>query len=480
MIFYLFFATIVGFTLAIPFYRKMGGSRLGSRNFWETPGDFWEPQSDLRPEHNLRLKGGGLVEDSDIPDAIKECISKRSLAVVEFDDSGDYLSKFQRDYAGTIVNEGRETKTVYIYVHGWNHSGDPSRETGDLAKFAAYVRGLNRNKTGSNHKNIGVYIGWPGDAREGKLGNILSFPGRRAATDRIASPSLADCLGYIRRFAVKGHKKVVLIGHSMGGRIVERLATPVVQNYYHFRRLNPDPALENPRNMLLADTTILINAASEGLQARKLKLATHQWPYFEPPGLISVTSESDDSTDITWYWGKYLEEKLLPTVSSQLRQYSLGGELGMESVRHYISCTAGHDKRLLIGRIRPDETILDGIHIDTENLGGFPVNRGLFRPRRTEEAGEHRVASGGYLVFRAAHQILDGHNGRGTDKERGEKLDLEKSIFNSSMASLIEFFSADTDTHGGKTGNQFSAIRRKHDLDADYDYIRDRWSEYKK
>ncbi|MEM0968410.1 MAG: hypothetical protein AAGJ31_03595 [Verrucomicrobiota bacterium] len=422
---------VVG-TVSLALNAFMRGNLEASRQYWHVP------ESEGR--RTLTLKDGKIASE-----AIEAALAQRKLAVIEFDDGGDYLQRSQRILATDIIDESwRKETVIYLYVHGWNHSSDPGRATGDLARFSEFI--LNLNETRSERTHLGIYLAWPGDPKRDILGPV-SFPGRRAATNRMASPAFTDTLSYIRKRANQPNhsgkrKTVVFLGHSFGGRIVERTMTPSIQAYSFLRtqdriRVEVDGSDESEdlRKLLLADLTILINPATEGLHARKLKLATQRWPQEEFPAIIALTSDSDNNTGATWAKGKLVERIFVPTVPSVTREYAMGASL-RESVKEYVAYTVGHDWRLLNGRVTAGAAASHGFQL-RDDYSGEVSSRFLRLP---EEEVKHRLPIGCYLNLRVSKEILDGHSGSGPSLTSAGGVDLEASVFNSKMSQLIEFF----------------------------------------
>lgn len=405
-------------------------------------------------------------KDKNAKPSITRAVEENKLRVIEFCESGQFWSSNVKKAAVNFVDRAEDGSNVYVFVHGWNHNGDPTRESGDLNRFSKFLLKLNEeDKSGKSH--VGVYIAWPGDARRwSNVSRVLSFPGKRSATRRVASPNLADVLYQIRKRANKEDKAIILIGHSFGGRVVERLVSPSIQSFYNYRwsqttigKVDREEALAARRDLLLADLTIIINPASEGLHCRMLKLATQRWPYGEMPALVSLTSETDKRTSETWRLGKTFERAIVPTVVQDERILTLAN-IENESVLTYLNRTAGHDRRLLSVEIvkgeseeRPFrfrkelappkgfENLLFPTLSEEKCKGGKEEDKKLYG----SEGNEHILPSGGYFAARVDQGILDGHNGSGPKnknskgRKEDEEEDLDNTIFNSEMRKLISY-----------------------------------------
>ncbi|MDF1815446.1 MAG: hypothetical protein P1V20_24815 [Verrucomicrobiales bacterium] len=400
----------------------------------------------------------------------------KNLRIIEFDEYGDFWNSKQLLSATKLIGKVDNSTAgtpVIVFVHGWRHDADPKpRKYGnDLLRFnnflEKYASDLESVPEAERHGDpVGIFIGWRGRTVKAPGLEYLSFPTRRIATNRIAaSTAFSRCMWDIRRFANRNRFKtrVVLIGHSLGGRILERVASPPAINYANtvFRNnahpserniwnaamknlaqaspqyvsnahpslqvcddyindrksgvLEPtdllelrehlfaegvsSPGLEHGidlclngldyRNQyLLADLVLLINPASEAIQARQLKLATDTWRWDEPPAVISLTSESDDVTGGILPVGKRLEKWVFPTVPLTENEYSLG-RLGAEFQSGYLEHTSGHDRRIVSGFVPENGTLQEYPKIYECLCDKFLYDGVVYKDfDRTEEAKE--------------------------------------------------------------------------------------------
>lgn len=134
---------------------------------------------------------------------------------------------------------------VVFFIHGWNHNA--SEESRNYKYFPDLLSRiddqLSRKKIiDSNFIKpdvVGVYIGWPGLA-ESKFPNALSVGNRACAADKISlglksscnyktyknseSEMRRDILNLIKKVNSKNlDSKILIIGHSFGGRIVSNM-----------------------------------------------------------------------------------------------------------------------------------------------------------------------------------------------------------------------------------------------------------------
>ncbi len=169
------------------------------------------------------------------------------LGFIEFDDNGELFSREQlnntiekisaleKDNPATGIN-------VVVFIHGWKNNA--SNASNNVAGFEAFLRSIyNYPREGGAPPPplMGVYIGWRG-ARI-RIAKDLSYWNGADATLRAAGPHLEEALYGIMR-AVKpeerigslkapgsktGASNLILIGHSFGGRVLEKVMTPYLE-----------------------------------------------------------------------------------------------------------------------------------------------------------------------------------------------------------------------------------------------------------
>lgn len=422
---------------------------------------FW---STKYPIEGIELAAPGVpAQTMTVPGSNPPKPYYKNLRIIEFDEYGDFWDSKQLREAtnliGKVDNNPAGTPLI-VFVHGWRHDADakPRSYGNDLIRFNNFLEKYEQSRhstesgTAKHGAPVGIFIGWRGRSITTPGLEYLSFPPRRIATNRIsASTAFSRCIWDIRRYANRNRFKtrVILIGHSLGGRILERVASPPIINYANaaFRdsahpnekriwnaaveeliTTNPDfdltvipslqvcddyindrksgvlepTALEDLRTdlreqgilteginhgidlclngldyrnrYLPADLVLLINPASEAIQARQLKLATITWPWNEPPAMISLTSETDVVTGGILPLGKRLEKIVFPTVPMTENRYNLG-KLGHEFQSGYVEHTCGHDRRIVSGfvnrnkEIQPYPRIFESL-IDTHLFDG--------------------------------------------------------------------------------------------------------------
>ena len=160
-------------------------------------------------------------------------------AILEYrSDRGDQAVAWQSAQRDAILNEIRETKptNIVVFIHGWNHDAkedndgelpapedDPSQDS-NLRNFKFMLAKTHwelKQQGTTSPRLLGVYVGWNGN--EGLF--PINIGSRARAADRVASaPDFDADLGAIAFTMLKENPNasIVIIGHSLGGRIVAR------------------------------------------------------------------------------------------------------------------------------------------------------------------------------------------------------------------------------------------------------------------
>lgn len=304
------------------------------------------------------------MQRADVPPGAPE----PKLAVVEFDDHGELWSRRQSEAALDMLrkkDEHGKLPLTILYVHGWKHNA--SDHSADYQSFQELLRQLSMRPELTKHFSVrGVYVGWSGDivpkALELATGFIprqLTLYSRMDTADRIANglpfTQFVSQVGQITIQDMKG--RCVMIGHSLGGRILETTLT---------RTLSTAVAAPGPNGMLSkpADLVVLVNPASDGLRARQTLLAvkwapTSNLPTVKPNGergehyavplIVYVRSQSDVATS-----GIYRLAMMAGKAWHRTRTYpDASGGKADNTQFDYITCTAPTMAHLLTHRMEP-------------------------------------------------------------------------------------------------------------------------------
>jgi hypothetical protein len=175
-------------------------------------------------------------------------------AFMEFNERG---FAFAADQKAAILAKIDELKNadrplyVVTYVHGWHHNArtdfpnTPSALRNDgvkidylMARYAEHTRRLfELNRVDQVPNVLAIFVGWRGeelDVTKHPLGGTGTLGTRARAADRLAENTGKGSLRQaLEEIAAKVHAtgpdaRFVLLGHSLGGRIVSRMFIPQI------------------------------------------------------------------------------------------------------------------------------------------------------------------------------------------------------------------------------------------------------------
>ena len=261
------------------------------------------------------------------------------LAVVEFDDQGRCHDRGQMDgVAGELdgLAARGEDAILLAFVHGWKH--DARSDDPNLTAFRALLGEVVRQEAAMAAGRsirprpvLGVFVGWRGLSDYG-LGDAVAdatFWGRQAAAQRVATGSVRELFGRLRRYrndrlAHDGSPLLVVAGHSFGGLIVfSALAQSLIE------------AASAPPGELVpsfADLVLLVNPAIEGARYLPVYDLVHS-PAFarrttaQLPVFLCAQAENDQPIG-TWFpignIGHRLGEATVGELEKQCVTHALG------------------------------------------------------------------------------------------------------------------------------------------------------------
>ncbi|CAN5859636.1 esterase [soil metagenome] len=352
---------------------------------------------------------------------------KAAVAVIEFDEHGDYWDAQQVARADAMISK-YDNPILVTFVHGWRH--DARIDDADLIAFRKFLDVINQVDKASKRQVCGVYIGWRGasvqerglDGLVGKPSAPFTFFGRKKITDQMAGVPFTNTVWNLAETTRKKDGSSILIGHSFGGRIVERTLGPAAV------------AQMNNRKPMPYNLTFLINPATESIYARQLKLALRNWPKNQP-AIIALAAKNDFATGKAWPLALSLPNGI------RSRDYLVKG-VGKESQKSYVVATVGNDKRQWTHEILPEVKQALGSHPDitatnaSKSTNVFPIR---LRDDKSGEAtlcriapltsvdAKHQIESNAYWVIPLEKNILSGHGG----------VPAENGIFCQSMGDLM-------------------------------------------
>jgi hypothetical protein len=278
-------------------------------------------------------------------------------AFIEFDDQGELLQPSQISNAVAAIKSAGPVFLVG-YVHGWKNDADPNND--NVVHFTNMLSGFARYLPDRKLKVFGVYFGWRGDPVQlndpiSWVARNLSFWSRHAAADRVAGTSATEAIYSVLQAAnANTNSRVVLIGHSFGGLILEKALSQAMVSTLFSQTNTAD--VKPP-----ADLVLLINEAASSIQARQFismlgrlparsappNGATNTASAFDRghPLIISATSTGDCATGVLFpisMWFSGLTKSFRP---SDTNEPFKGSQFS------FYRTTPGHNHELLSHRV---------------------------------------------------------------------------------------------------------------------------------
>jgi hypothetical protein len=372
------------------------------------------------------------------------------LCIVEFDDHGEFWSGRQEQAVERMLKakKGGKPPLVILFAHGWKNNADP--KCGDLESFKKLLRELEQEQVLTRQFNVcGIYVGWRGDVTPRKVeytgvgfvARQLTIYNRMDAADRLANGlPFTRFLSKVAQLSMQeSGGKCVMIGHSLGARILENTITrSLVENYglASDRSGNRGSiALKKP-----ADLVLLINPASDALRVRQTLMSVQWSPLSEQrlikgdgslgdryhvPLIISLRSETDTATGNIYTaamklgkWGRKTRMYPVSNGSEDHRQKEYITQTG-PTLAHLLSHQVQEIKKPVELAVKP----LDyNLHQATQNrfllthegqakqwYQIVPDTQGSFKVY----APEDETRRGSYWVMQVPPKVLNGHSGQG-------------------------------------------------------------------
>jgi pimeloyl-ACP methyl ester carboxylesterase len=242
------------------------------------------------------------------------------LAIIEFDDQGEFWQRKQLDATLRLIHERSrpdQEALVILFVHGWQNDASPRNERrGNLASFNEVLLDIAAEQVEQCKEEIarlcgrpvvGVYLAWRGDTFRTPLGKSISYFHRRATAERVARVSFSHALHRIVNHAkgvrVKGEdgkpvvwgtreSVVLVVGHSLGALILENT---ILRSLTH--------ETDDFRESFPVDMAVLVNSANDSVISRQFVDSLQGAPpapdaqgRWSLPLIVSVTSRGDWAT----------------------------------------------------------------------------------------------------------------------------------------------------------------------------------------
>ncbi len=207
---------------------------------------------------NKRDQTGELVVNSILNTEGKEY----RFAFVEFGEQGSFQDTTQLDQARLLLRETPGKVLLVMYLHGW-HNHAKSKDVDRFERFLAGIAQFQRVKH-TGFQVVGIFLGWRGESSTLKGANVFTIWDRKRAAERLASNN--DCLETISSLTATARSRgrddhyVVLLGHSLGGLVLERAVAHSITAALHSQAPKARPA----------DLIITLNPASDSILTRQM------------------------------------------------------------------------------------------------------------------------------------------------------------------------------------------------------------------
>jgi hypothetical protein len=196
------------------------------------------------------------------------------VATLEFDEFGFLWRANQLENAiaeVTKANKDERGAIVLTYVHGWHHSALTQNRTDFLDHIVKPLAHDEWLWSGAKPRPIvAIYIAWRGALYPGWRDFLpRSYYNRDAVANRIAPGAAANVLVSLISTAKANHStRTVIIGHSLGGEIVEHAIVPALQTLLSTSAAN---GIEVDQWVRPVDLVTTINPAAPAIEARRFK-----------------------------------------------------------------------------------------------------------------------------------------------------------------------------------------------------------------
>ena len=196
------------------------------------------------------------------------------LAFLEFDEMGERWDRNQPQVALDLIQRAKTLSThpiVVVFVHGWKNNANDrdGEENHNVVGFEGVLNFIRTLPKYASSPIVGIYLSWRGDLIPDywPIRRQLSVTNRETAATRIPGSSMTAALTQIMIQTHSGPPgaRLIMVGHSFGGLILERALTQAMTDYV----LRQTGGAAAGRDNTWADLVVFVNsaaAASEGKQ----------------------------------------------------------------------------------------------------------------------------------------------------------------------------------------------------------------------
>ena len=307
---------------------------------------------------NSELFPSGSVYSVILPDSVEvgQIASQPNdqsfdLAVVEYEDSGDFVHSSQLDNAIKCIENARINNPngaiVVLFIHGWHHNAEWDIEKGEgdshFKAFREVLKSLTYREAerygdndGIGRRVVGIYFGWNGDPhysflRDTQILTHFSFWNRYKTAKEIGEH--IDTTVAIQKIVTATKKPIesssdfpgryrsesplILAGHSMGALILETTFLELLkkedQPLVGEKSESDDSCIKTRKDGKLVtfpDLVLSLNSATNSKITKQIleileeqnmsKRAETEEISYAPPLFISLASTDDWDTKLIW------------------------------------------------------------------------------------------------------------------------------------------------------------------------------------
>jgi hypothetical protein len=357
-----------------------------------------------------------------------------TLAFIEFDDQGEMWDTSQLSRALEVIGQANANEAgsvVVTFIHGWQHNAsekDELKESGNVYGFKQFLETIAQTKRLEERmkgaKLIGIYIGWRGKSGSIPGLNLGTFYNRSGAARRISGTSSTEVIYRIMSTTKKNpNSRLVLMGHSFGGQILERSVTQAMVG----ELLRGDKELDRG---LPADLVVLINPAAKSIEAKQFVEVldrSHIEVYrtradgtrTKVPLMVSITSSADLATRWAFPAGTWVS-----SIGKNFHKYRPDACLEFPRQRFFYTRTPGHNKALVSHEVSAEPLPADQGAANIRDIGkglaetefdpvaeetvfSFNGDKNRFTVRPLGQA----VNDTPYWIMQVPRQLIPGHSG---------------------------------------------------------------------